>query len=886
MNFLKLEMMMLRRFGLIYYTPRSKSDDIIQKNTIDDLQSSLFELGYVLSGNAYSMIGDLSERQGKEKFEMILKTLREHRGSEAIHVPLFRKFPDFIVKDSVEMWVKRVVAFIFSSPDQYCPVCGKLGHIHCLSPCGHWICTNCWDGANYSACPICQMTIDKDDPFLKPAPAKGHEDIGDYRVELIHVGRDLREEVGQYFTNLLSRKTPLSQDDKKDLYIILEEFGVKSLDYAPEDIPLKENLAAVYGWLLQEEVREPVLRSLEKRINTVTDILRMLCVYFDGEPDLLKIPKTRRSLSRPLRKGLLVLMEKQPLDNMIQDILRWSNFWLRFGEKLHPFDYVSLLPHVTTAFVVLRKTNTGDMKMLRVRQAIAPIVEQNEFLRMHGNEVRYTSWAFNVESAFIHKKVEEVIDLLQQRPGEMLRRSDQTLRLIFKANPELFSKYVDEFSKAAHSVNPKILVSLKSLLQSRTEPQKQRLFFPKGNVGKMFKVEDVLNPLSKEKIGYLTNILSRELLHRASETEKYEYSIVDSRLQNIIFPFSERSQSEAMFPIPRGSSIPVPMDHQFLRVFTHWTEPPDYGAVDLDMSVAFYDKEWKHLGECDYTQLSYPVTNTYGRDYSENLLGQKGDSNISKYGAIHSGDHQDAPPPNGSTEYIDLNLKLLRRDDIRYVVVIIFSYTDISFNELDDAFSGFMVRDDPKAELYDPRKVVQRFDLTSALKIAIPMMIDIEDGYMRWLDMGSPLTNASRRHNVYSYRDKLGPEIAAVLDDYFMSGIKMDLFELSLYHAVGRSKTVIISGDPKSPGFAYVRKEDEEIQEFFWRVKSLEGFDYVTDLVDAGNNINESSQPVFASLYDDDLILPDNSKVYILRRKVTDPSKVKLMAASDLIAEL
>ena len=59
-----------------------------------------------------------------------------------------------------------------------------------LDPCGHLVCTTCWDATDYSACPICHRRIDLDSPFAQPAPAR--EPLWDPRpLTLLDVGRDL-----------------------------------------------------------------------------------------------------------------------------------------------------------------------------------------------------------------------------------------------------------------------------------------------------------------------------------------------------------------------------------------------------------------------------------------------------------------------------------------------------------------------------------------------------------------------------------------------------------------------------------------------------------------------------------------------------------------------
>ncbi|WP_449481451.1 RING finger family 4 domain-containing protein [Streptomyces avidinii] len=44
-----------------------------------------------------------------------------------------------------------------------------------VAPCAHLVCRACWDGADYSGCPVCHRGIDPADPFLRPAPRPAGE---------------------------------------------------------------------------------------------------------------------------------------------------------------------------------------------------------------------------------------------------------------------------------------------------------------------------------------------------------------------------------------------------------------------------------------------------------------------------------------------------------------------------------------------------------------------------------------------------------------------------------------------------------------------------------------------------------------------------------------
>jgi hypothetical protein len=137
-----------------------------------------------------------------------------------------------------------------------------------------------------------------------------------------------------------------------------------------------------------------------------------------------------------------------------------------------------------------------------------------------------------------------------------------------------------------------------------------------------------------------------------------------------------------------------------------------------------FDAEWRPVGSCAYTSLRF--------------LGSA---------AVHSGDLQNAPPPTGASEFVDLDLTLLAAAGVRYVVAVVYSYNDVPFEELAEGFAGLMARNEPgnRGPVFDPRAVEQRFDLTGGSKSAVPMVIDVSARTMRWLESPTATPGPSTR---------------------------------------------------------------------------------------------------------------------------------------------
>ncbi|TPX66482.1 hypothetical protein SpCBS45565_g04452 [Spizellomyces sp. 'palustris'] len=115
----------------------------------------------------------------------------------------------------------------------------------------------------------------------------------------------------------------------------------------------------------------------------------------------------------------------------------------------------------------------------------------------------------------------------------------------------------------------------------------------------------------------------------------------------------------------RGDFIPLPLDSEILA-YIYWKETGD--RVDLDLSVFGLDEQCVAIpgdSKCDYTSL-------------EAFAGKM----------RHSGDLTSAP--NGSSEYVRFRIRdvLQASPRTRYLVVSVFSYNRVAFDNLDCAIVG------------------------------------------------------------------------------------------------------------------------------------------------------------------------------------------------------
>ena len=320
-------------------------------------------------------------------------------------MPLFRNFPDSTPADTYELYLERTLTHVFASPEQPCLNCANVDHVYVLDPCGHLVCTTCWDAKDYSACPICHRRIALDSPFAQPAPAR--EPLWDPRpLTLLDVGRDLDATASRVYTDLLARTTPLPPQDREDLVALVRRCGVEQV---PAHIPVRETMALIFGTWLEFDLVRPHLK-------TATDVLRVLFVVLGGEADLVKLPKPLPNIPRPIRRFVLQSLEGLPQDQLAEDVRRRARHWKRIGEKLHPYEFQARYPNTALAFAAIRRTRVDDDF---TAGAAATVTRER---------VRLRTFATQLEEALQAQDVELALELAQRRPGELVRRLDHLLR--------------------------------------------------------------------------------------------------------------------------------------------------------------------------------------------------------------------------------------------------------------------------------------------------------------------------------------------------------------------------------------------------------------------------------------------------------------------------
>ncbi|RON33214.1 TerD family protein [Pseudomonas brassicacearum] len=316
-----------------------------------------------------------------------------------------------------------------------------------------------------------------------------------------------------------------------------------------------------------------------------------------------------------------------------------------------------------------------------------------------------------VETLLAQRDIATLMPILQSRPGEFARRLDATLRRA--TEPE---SVLDAFEAVATQVSSPVLLQL--LAQVRApRPLPLRAFTPKGSFAKIYGIKDRREPLTPDVLARAARICEDALVKRFASLPPLGRCFIDPALREYRVPLAQRASSKSLRTLVRGSRLPIP-DTRFIRLFLWWKNGRE--RTDIDLSAAFFD-------------ANFVLTQTVAY------------YNLKDFGGYHSGDIVDAP--DGASEFIDLDIDVLVKKGIRYVVTSINSFTEQPYCDLPECFAGWMARADAASgEVFEPRSVFDRIDIASDTVICLPFVMDLQERRMIWADLG--LTSSPRWNNV------------------------------------------------------------------------------------------------------------------------------------------
>ncbi len=537
------------------------------------------------------------------------------------------------------------------------------------------------------------------------------ENVNFKEINLIH---DV--EFNKIFETILSSNDSISDFDRETIAWFVDTH--KQCNYENLKIPFKENMCFLAGLLAANN------EDISKLPQTATDVLRIATVFSGGDISLAENTKFK-SLPRKLRRMLVSALENVA---NLDDLMRHRGKWIRLFHNLHISE-------------LTKSANLLDMV---------------ELIRSGKNIETFNS---KVELTIANKDPLAAIALLKTRPGDFARRISCVLGLKVPGRRTV----VEEFLKVANQVSTRVLLQLMGSLKIRgNSTTDKRVIFPKGSIQKAQIVNTELPKLGIRATLALTNGVKEVLTERFSSLDNLGCVYIDPDLKKCPLPSQQRSASEGLIQVARGTHLPIGDDKNTLRFFVYWI------GQDIDLSATFHDENFRTIGNVSYRNL-------------QNKL----------FGSYHSGDKTKAP--NGECEFIDVNIDDAVKSGTRYVVMNVLVYSGPKFSEHEKCYVGWMTRSQPNSnEIFDAKTVDQKIDLASECLNSIPVVFDLVERKAIWTDLSTSKNVQWGGNNVESNRATIEDKLEAITS----LNNKTNLFELFELHAMARSTAIV--DDPEN----------------------------------------------------------------------------------------
>lgn len=553
------------------------------------------------------------------------------------------------------------------------------------------------------------------------------------KVKVIDLGDE--KDIKEIFNSLCQSKTSISNTDKEDLKDIIRLFNFE----LPDEIPLKENVAYISKIYIENK---PYATSnvIKKYFKTATDILRLITAMSNGDISLATNTKYK-SFRRKDRRMFMELL--QNCGAIEEDMLRYKNKWIRVGERLHPSEYdKAQFGKVITAFDKLR----NNEKIETFNSKVAKSLETEDY--------------------------KTTLNLLKKRAGELARKLDYLLRVSDDKN-----LVVNTFKDVAVNVSTPVLLQVREHFLHRNDELSSRVFFPKGSLARSYCIDNTLPNIDEKYCKAVVKICENALIENYKTKDFLGNVYLSEDFKNYIVPFSQRSASKSLKTIVRGSRLPIDENTNALRAFIWWTNTNNdivdgwnynSGRVDIDLSAAIFDEDWNYMEHISYTHLRSKT-----------------------YKACHSGDITNGGSVDGDgvSEFLDVDIDSVVKYGARYVVYQVYNYTNQKYSDLPHAMFGWMGREDTQScEIYEPKTVEQKMDLTSQSIVCIPVIFDCVTREVIWCDMNLSLNGCHRNYGGNNLESNLRGVAATCYSMVNMS--KPNLYDLIDLHIRARGLRV------------------------------------------------------------------------------------------------
>ncbi|WP_181793032.1 hypothetical protein [Streptomyces sp. WELS2] len=494
--------------------------------------AALMSVGFKLSAQLLERLSGISEPAVVHTAKRVLRTVSEMVGDHVRHNSYFIDFPAN-VPDTEEFWTRCVMAALGDEGARENvrgqPANGPLDLLS-LPAYGRY-----------------QHTYEEMLAVQEELVASA----GD-RVTVLHLGRDLDDELTDLYLALAASPTPLAEEHLSDLEILAERCA---LGPRPESIPVRENRAVINAARLTA--------GADLLLDTVVDVLRLACALSGGDVTLRE-PTRFRTLPRAVRRALLTGLDTVVAENpaKLADVPAYREQFKRLGERLHPHEYPRR-PHAAEVFAVAR------------------------------GEKQARSFDSRAEQLLAASDVMGAVRLLSSAPGKLFRSLDLLLRVT--AGQDERDAVVEAAVRVAPEVSGRVVLSVREHFHNREqESGRPRVFVNRRGHG--WVAPDDRPPVPAADRDRLIAALDTEIRRRLPAPGRL---LVDPDVFDVALPLSGRTAPAGLGVLPRGTVAAV--EGERLRFFVYWKQTER--RTDYDLSALLLEADYSTDSWLSYTSL-------------------------------------------------------------------------------------------------------------------------------------------------------------------------------------------------------------------------------------------------------------------------------------------
>lgn len=444
----------------------------------------------------------------------------------------------------------------------------------------------------------------------------------------------------------------------------------------PELFGFMENMIDAYKMLFD------IGHGPHLRLKNATNCMRMAAAFSGINVSLRELGKFK--LNKPQQKFLLREMDSYEVKALEDDFAMRPEQWKRLLSILHPMQY--------------KEPGLGN-----------PHHRYNNVVQAYANlyQDRVKSFNSNVEKAIFHKDA-EVLDILGERPGELVRRWHKMVSMFG------YEGVNAQLKENIHKLTTHQLIKLHKYVLTANK-RKTFMVPPKGNWNKAQIVSNNKLELSAGTI-MSTNILLNNELNARLRLEFPEGVQLDENLVDLKLPTNDNM----LAPYGRGTKFKIPEEVNFIRTASYW-ECKTGRTNWFDNGWNFFDENWTDKGSCCWNTVKFPAPNY--DDPPDAIVG-----------AAFSGDPVNMGK-NAACQMIDLYLDKLVAAGVRYAVWNVLCFSMIKFADAEDVFGCLQWGENAqKGELFEPSRCQMAFPLKANGLTSYVAYIDLETRELVYMD--------------------------------------------------------------------------------------------------------------------------------------------------------